>query len=155
MHNTCWAYWRWYGVTLLSTSAAIPPEGQHLVPREKQEFPYFYTLKTVTYLSAYNVGPLSNGIPLVGRWLVAYLNAYWNSDILVSWVRCGTWLYRFLIFAPLLTFISMRPADKQYVIKLCFLNFLPKRMLWELKRGIEFRWLFWAPKHKFVLMDEK
>ena len=24
---------------------------------------------------------------------------------LVSWVRCGTWLYLFLIFAPLLTFI--------------------------------------------------
>ena len=24
---------------------------------------------------------------------------------LVSWVRCGTWLYRFLIFAPLLTFM--------------------------------------------------
>ena len=23
---------------------------------------------------------------------------------LVSWVRCGTWLYRFLIFAPLFTF---------------------------------------------------
>ena len=23
---------------------------------------------------------------------------------LVSWVMCGTWLYRFLIFAPLLTF---------------------------------------------------
>ena len=23
---------------------------------------------------------------------------------LVSWVRCGTWFYRFLIFAPLLTF---------------------------------------------------
>ena len=23
---------------------------------------------------------------------------------LVSWVRCGTWLYRFLIFAPLLTY---------------------------------------------------
>ena len=27
---------------------------------------------------------------------------------LVSWVRCGTWLYRFLIFAPLLTFIMPR-----------------------------------------------
>ena len=26
---------------------------------------------------------------------------------LVSWVRCGTWLYRFLIFAPLLTFDIM------------------------------------------------
>ena len=25
---------------------------------------------------------------------------------LVSWVRCGTWLYRFLIFASLLTFMS-------------------------------------------------
>ena len=26
---------------------------------------------------------------------------------LVSWVRCGTWLYRFLIFAPLLTLIAL------------------------------------------------
>ena len=26
---------------------------------------------------------------------------------LVSWVRCGTWLYRFLIFAPLFTFIMI------------------------------------------------
>ena len=25
---------------------------------------------------------------------------------LVSWVRCGTWLYRFLIFAPLLTLLK-------------------------------------------------
>ena len=29
-----------------------------------------------------------------------------NPQPLVCWVRCGTWLYRFLIFAPLLTFIS-------------------------------------------------
>ena len=28
---------------------------------------------------------------------------------LVSWVRCGTWLYRFLIFAPLLTLIYQAP----------------------------------------------
>ena len=26
---------------------------------------------------------------------------------LVSWVRCGTWLYRFLIFAPLLTLFQL------------------------------------------------
>ena len=26
---------------------------------------------------------------------------------LVSWVRCGTWLYRFLIFAPLLTITNV------------------------------------------------
>ena len=29
---------------------------------------------------------------------------------LVSWVRCGTWLYRFLIFAPLLT-LEMASTD--------------------------------------------
>ena len=29
---------------------------------------------------------------------------------LVSWVRCGTWLYRFLIFATLLTFKILAPA---------------------------------------------
>ena len=28
----------------------------------------------------------------------------------LSWVRCGTWLYRFLIFAPLLTLKSDPPA---------------------------------------------
>ena len=27
---------------------------------------------------------------------------------LVSWVRCGTWLFRFLIFAPLLTLVTRR-----------------------------------------------
>ena len=37
---------------------------------------------------------------------------------LVSWVRCGTWLYRFLIFAPLLTllwegFMMSLSGDKQ------------------------------------------
>ena len=38
---------------------------------------------------------------------------------LVSWVRCGTWLYRFLIFAPLLTLIlvliaSCNDSDFEY-----------------------------------------
>ena len=33
---------------------------------------------------------------------------------LVSWVRCGTWLYRFLIFAPLLTFFN--PSSKIIVL---------------------------------------
>ena len=28
-----------------------------------------------------------------------------SPSIIPSWVRCGTWLYRFLIFAPLLTLI--------------------------------------------------
>ena len=37
---------------------------------------------------------------------------------LVSWIRCGTWLYRFLIFAPLLTFL--RESDNKNEL----LNFL-------------------------------
>ena len=37
---------------------------------------------------------------------------------LVSWVRCGTWLYRFLIFAPLLTFYKkpVRRAEAVHAI---------------------------------------
>ena len=35
---------------------------------------------------------------------------------LVSWVGCGTWLYRFLIFAPLLTFIVLQPCYLRYPI---------------------------------------
>ena len=34
---------------------------------------------------------------------------------LVSWVRCGTWLYRFLIFAPLLTFKTFFFTSCQHV----------------------------------------
>ena len=35
--------------------------------------------------------------------LVCGVNCKFVTFRLVSWVRCGTWLYRFLIFAPLLT----------------------------------------------------
>ena len=43
-----------------------------------------------------------------GKWLTAWLsfvvsNCNFSTFPLVSWVRCDTWLYRFLIFAPLLT----------------------------------------------------
>ena len=34
---------------------------------------------------------------------------------LVSWVRCGTWLYRFLIFAPLLTFLTNPKEITAYI----------------------------------------
>ena len=40
-------------------------------------------------------------------WLLALVCGVFCEFVtfpLVSWVRCGTWLYRFLIFAPLLTF---------------------------------------------------
>ena len=29
-------------------------------------------------------------------------------SLVVSWVRCGTWLYRFLVFAVFLTFIQIK-----------------------------------------------
>ena len=45
---------------------------------------------------------------LVGKWLTSFLSfvVYKCESVtipLVSWVRYGTWLYRFHIFAPLLT----------------------------------------------------
>ena len=39
---------------------------------------------------------------------------------LVSWVRCGTWLYRFLIFAPFLTFRFNLICNMTTFIKKCF-----------------------------------
>ena len=52
---------------------------------------------------------------------------------LVSWVRCGTWLYRFLIFAPLLTlsealktgFVATRP-----IISIAWLTGAPFFTAW-------------------------
>ena len=35
---------------------------------------------------------------------------------LVSWVRCGTWLYRFLIFAPLLTLVENKKLIFDYSV---------------------------------------
>ena len=35
---------------------------------------------------------------------------------LVSWVRCGTWLYRFLIFAPLLTLLLFQAYESESVL---------------------------------------
>ena len=37
---------------------------------------------------------------------------------LVSWVGCGTWLYRFLIFAPLLTLNLSCPKDFRNLISM-------------------------------------
>ena len=47
---------------------------------------------------------------------------------LVSWVRCGTWLYRFLIFAPLLTFTSF---DVKFT-RICLENvsWIAQQSLW-------------------------
>ena len=50
-------------------------------------------------------------------WLSFVVSNYeFVTFLLVSWVRCGTWLYRFLIFAPLLTFSNCgRPWPAAYI----------------------------------------
>ena len=45
---------------------------------------------------------------LTSRLSFVVSNCEFVSFLLVSWVRCGTWLYRFLIFAPLLTLHNIR-----------------------------------------------
>ena len=54
-----------------------------------------------------------------GKWLTSWLSfvvsiCEFVTFPLVSWVRCGNWLYRFLIFAPLLTlgFANNKGADQ-------------------------------------------
>ena len=42
--------------------------------------------------------------------LLLILIVFLLTPLLVSWARCGTWLYRFLIFAVFLTFIQLPDA---------------------------------------------
>ena len=54
-----------------------------------------------------------------GKWLTSWLsfvvsNCEFDTFPLVSWVRCGTWLYRFLIFAPLLTLKMLMCMDARW-----------------------------------------
>ena len=72
---------------------------------------------------------------------------------LVSWVRCGTWLYRLLIFAPLLTLWS--PAGKgltswlTFVVSNCeFVTFL--LVSWVRCGTWLYRFLIFAPLLTFI-----
>ena len=57
-------------------------------------------------------------VPCAGKGLTSWLsfvvsNCEYVTFPLVSWVRCGTWLYRFLIFAPLLPRCTSRWESRQ------------------------------------------
>ena len=71
---------------------------------------------------------------------------------LVSWVRCGTWLYRFLIFAPLLTLWS--PAGKwltswlSFVVSLWLVTF--PLVSWDRYGTWLYRFLIFAPLLTFT-----
>ena len=45
---------------------------------------------------------------------------------LVSWVRCGTWLYRFLIFAPLLTLLYFTLIQREIILMWTKLRYCQK-----------------------------
>ena len=61
-------------------------------------------------------------------WLLFVVsNCEFATFSLVSWVGCGTWLYRFLIFAPLLTLVVKKKNQRKIaiiflstILNLCF-----------------------------------
>ena len=62
-----------------------------------------------------------------GKGLTSWLSCMWcflvflSLSHVVSWVRCGTWLYRFLIFAFFLTFTNQ--SEQKWWKQLSYLGF--------------------------------
>ena len=55
---------------------------------------------------------------------------------LVSWVRCGTWLYRFLIFAPLLILICYGKCSKiSITLKLWTPKIIAENNFWNILKN--------------------
>ena len=69
--------------------------------------------------------PAGKGLP---SWLsLVVSNCKFVTFPLLPWVRCGTWLYRFLIFAPLLTLLTYdllccgcSTKSRSWSTRLCF-----------------------------------
>ena len=57
--------------------------------------------------------PAGKGVTSWLSFVVSYCESV--TFLLVSWVRCGSWLYRFLIFAPLLTLKSHQTPKEQMI----------------------------------------
>ena len=83
----------------------------------------FYVLFSVLFLLCFRVR-----LFICALWSPAWkILTYWLSFVvsncefvtfpLVSWVRCVTWLYRFLIFSPLLTLLSLVWKEYKIAIK--------------------------------------
>ena len=80
-------------------------------------------LISVLFLVCFSARQLINALwSSAGKGLTSWLSSVMsNCDVvtfpLVSWVRCGTWLYQFLIFALFLTLsirLSVRPSFRRY-----------------------------------------
>ena len=71
---------------------------------------------------------------------------------LVSWVRCGTWLYRFQIFAPLLTFVIWLFNYEWHFSTFIFIQVLATR--YRILKCIYILWI-WNVKFKGSAMLEE
>ena len=99
-------------VRLARRETGLSPPEKYFTDRSKAVFLlwifYVFVLSCVCYVFVHVClyvlcgHLLGKGWPL-GSFVVS--NCEFVTFPLVSWVRCGTWLYRFLIFAPLLTSI--------------------------------------------------
>ena len=64
-----------------------------LIPQNESKWNKIVSIQTMSNPKILCLPPVANTLRDL------YMRFTW-----VSWVRCGTWLYRFLIFAPFLTF---------------------------------------------------
>ena len=86
-----------------------------------------------------------------GKGLTSWLsfvvsNCEFVTFSLVSWVRCGTWLYRFLILAPLLC-VSV-DMECNWTVNLIILTSAPRRSIWRLL----FNNTPCLPQHKTIIV---
>ena len=69
---------------------------------------------------------------------------------LVSWVRCGTWLYRFLIFATLLTFARMVALFAGLLSYLPWMNFIEGSLIVHSITLISFEIFWWYSVYMYI-----
>ena len=94
--------------------------------------------------------------PPAGKGLTSWLSfLVYNCEFvtfpLVSWVRCGTWIYRFLIFAPLLTFINSFSDQESDIINLVAKAVMPEKIKHDISKTLGL--LSWKPLFKSVSED--
>ena len=70
---------------------------------------------------------------------------------LVSWVRCGTWLYRFLIFAPLLT---LTISTFCYTVERIERN-IDGKLLSIIERTTVYIWFSWNSSGWMMAVDQR
>ena len=96
--------------TKLGHNAVMPVRLEHTDPRSRVKYSTTEPLRSLCLLCLCGCllicplwSPAGKGLTSWPSFVVSYYE--FVTFPLVSWVRCGTWLYRFLIFPPLHTCI--------------------------------------------------